>query len=287
MLVPNTLVRRSFGSELRALLAVAHKEWTIFVRYPSWVIAFVIWPVLFPFGYIFTAKALSGPGGMAAATFGSRAGTTDYAGFIVIGTTLYMWLNITLWDVGLQLREEQMRGTLESNWLCPIWRISLMLGGSMTKLATALMFLAITIVEFWLLFGIQLLRGNGALLLLLLALLIASIYGIGIAFGSLVLRFKEANAMVFLVRGIFLVFCGTTYPIEVMPQWMQQVAALLPLTYANRALRMVILNQASFADVWPDVRALLIFAVVLPLLGYVAFRLVEQRARQTGTLGQY
>ncbi|HEU5014637.1 MAG TPA: ABC transporter permease [Roseiflexaceae bacterium] len=287
MLGSTTLGQRSFGSELRALLAMAHKEWTIFVRYPSWVIAFVIWPVLFPFGYIFTAKALSGPGGMAAATFGSRAGTTDYASFIVIGTTLYMWLNITLWDVGLQLREEQMRGTLESNWLCPIWRISLMLGGSLTKLATALMFLAITVVEFWLFFDIQLLRGNAALLLLLLLLLIASIYGIGIAFGSLVLRFKEANAMVFLVRGIFLVFCGTTYPIEVMPHWMQQIATLLPLTYANRALRMVILSQASFADVWPDVRALLIFAVMLPLLGYVAFRIVEQRARRTGTLGQY
>lgn len=287
MLASNTLARPSFGSELRALLAMARKEWTIFVRYPSWVIAFVIWPVLFPFGYIFTAKALSGPGGMAAATFGSRAGTTDYASFIVIGTTLYMWLNITLWDVGLQLREEQMRGTLESNWLCPIWRISLVLGGSLTKAATALMFLAVTIFEFWLFFDIHLLRGNAALLLLLLLLLIASIYGIGIAFGSLVLHFKEANAMVFLVRGIFLVFCGTTYPIEVMPQWMQHISALLPLTYANRALRMAILNQASFADVWPDVRALLVFAVVLPLLGYLAFRIVERQARRTGTLAQY
>ena len=287
MLVSNTLVRRSFGSELRALLAMARKEWTIFRRYPSWVVAFLIWPVLFPFGYIFTAKALSGPGGMAATTFGSRAGTTDYASFIVIGATLYMWLNITLWDVGLQLRQEQMRGTLESNWLCPIWRISLMLGGSLTKLATALMFLAITIAEFWLLFGIQLLRGNGALLLMLLVLLIASIYGIGIAFASLVLRFKEANAMVFLVRGIFLVFCGTTYPIEVMPQWMQQISAVLPLTYANHALRMVILREASFADVWPDVRALLIFAVALPLLGYTAFHIIEQQARRTGALGQY
>ncbi len=287
MLNSNTLGQRTVGSELRALLSMARKEWTIFVRYPSWVVAFVIWPVLFPFGYIFTAKALSGPGGMAAATFGSRAGTTDYASFIVIGTTLYMWLNITLWDVGLQLREEQMRGTLKSNWLCPIWRISLMLGGSLTKLATGLMFLAITVTEFRLFFGMQLLRGNGALLLLLLLLLIASIYGIGIAFGSLVLHFKEANAMVFLVRGFFLVFCGITYPIEVMPQWMQQVATVLPLTYANHALRMVILSQASFAEIWPDVRALLIFAVVLPLLGYMAFRVVEQHARRTGSLGQY
>lgn len=287
MLVSNTAVQPTFGSQLRALLAIARKEWALFRRYPSWVVAFLVWPVLFPFGYIFTAKALSGPGGTAAATFGSYAGTTDYTSFIVIGTTLYMWLNITLWDVGLQLRQEQMRGTLESNWLCPVWRISLLLGGSLTKLATALTFLTITVAEFWLFFDIRLLRGNPALLLLLLVLLIASIYGIGIAFGSVVLYFKEANAMVFLVRGMFLIFCGMSYPIEVMPQWMQQVAALLPLTYANHALRAVILRDAGFAAVWPDVRALLVFAVVLPLLGYAAFHAVERRARRTGALGHY
>lgn len=287
MLVPNTAVQHTFGSQLRALGAVARKEWTIFRRYPSWIMAFLIWPVLFPFGFIFTAKALSGPGGAAAATFGSRAGTTDYVSFIMIGTTLYMWLNITLWDVGLQLRQEQMRGTLESNWLCPVWRISLLLGGSITKLATALMFLTMTVTEFWLFFDIQLLRGNLALLLLLLVLLIASIYGIGIAFGSLVLHFKEANAMVFLVRGIFMIFCGMSYPIEVMPHWMQQIATLLPLTYANHAMRAVILTDAGLADVWSDVRALLIFAVILPLLGYAAFHIVERQARRTGALGHY
>ena len=47
------LVQRSLLSELRALLAVARKEWIIFRRYPSWVVAFLIWPVLFPYAYVF------------------------------------------------------------------------------------------------------------------------------------------------------------------------------------------------------------------------------------------
>jgi len=64
-----TLVRRTLWSEIWALLAVARKEWTIFRRYPSWVVAFIIWPVIFPMGYIFTAKALGGPDGSALAGF--------------------------------------------------------------------------------------------------------------------------------------------------------------------------------------------------------------------------
>jgi ABC-2 type transport system permease protein len=267
---------------------VANKEWIIFRRYPSWVMAFFIWPVLFPLAYIFMAKALGGPDGADLSTFSRLAGMTDYVGFIVVGTTLWMWLNITLWDVGFQLRNEQMRGTLESNWLCPIPRISVLLGASLTKLGTSLMLLAIAAVEFRLFLGVQLVRIDSfPLLLLILLLVIPSIYGLGMAFASLVVRFKEANAMVFLVRGIFMIFCGISYPLAVLPGWMQRVAALLPLTYAIRSIRAVVLAEATYVDVLPDLRVLALFGVIMPILGYVAFRLAERRSRRTGTLGQY
>jgi len=279
--------QRSLSSELRALLAVARKEWIIFRRYPSWVMAFFIWPVLFPFGYIFTAKALGGPDSAAVQTFRTLTGTTDYVSFIVVGSTLWMWLNMTLWDVGLQLRNEQMRGTLESNWLCPIWRVSIMLGGTLTKLVTSLFFLVVSAVEFRLIFGVQLTNGNLALLLLVFLLVIPIIYGIGIAFASLVLRFKEANAMVFLVRGIFMIFCGVTFPIEVLPSWMRAVATWLPLTYAIRDIRAVVLANATFAEILPDLQILTAFALVTPALGYILFYVTERRSRRTGSLAQY
>lgn len=280
-------MRRSVPSELRVLLAIARKEWIIFRRYPSWVLAFLIWPVLYPCGYIFTARALGGPHGAAVAAFRQLTGTSDYLSFIVVGSTMYMWLNITLWDVGLHLRNEQLRGTLESNWLCPISRISFMLGSSLTKLATALVSLAIMVGEFRLIFGADIVRGNPALVLLIVLLVSASIYGIGLAFGSLVLRFREANALVFLVRGIFLVFCGVTYPLQVLPAWMQIVAAALPLTYAIHAIRAVTLSGATFAAIGPDLAALGIYALVWPAVGYAAFVITERRSRRTGSLGQY
>jgi ABC-2 type transport system permease protein len=281
------LSQRTFGSELRALLAVAGKEWKIFRRYPSWVIAVLVWPALFPIGYIFSAKALGGPDGAALAIFQRLTGTADYVGFIVLGTVLWMWLNMTLWDVGMYLRGEQMRGTLESNWLCPTWRVSLMLGGALTKLATSLVFMAISLVQFRLIFGVRLLSGNVGLALLVLLLTIPIVHGVGIAFASLVLRFKEANAMVFLVRGVFMIFCGITFPVAVLPGWMQNVAAALPLTYAIRDIRAALLANATLADLLPDLQVLAAFAVALPILGYTIFALTERRARRTGDLGQY
>jgi ABC-2 type transport system permease protein len=283
-------IQHTLASELRALGAVASKEWKIFRRYPSWVISMLVWPVLFPIGYIFSAKALGGPdvaGGAALATFARLAGTSDYVSFIVLGTVLWMWLNMTLWDVGMYLRQEQMRGTLESNWLCPIWRASLLLGGGLTKLATSLLFMAISLIEFRLIWGVNVLGGNAGPALLALLLTIPIVHGIGIAFASLVLRFKEANALVFLVRGIFMIFCGISFPIAVLPDWMRAVAEALPLTYAIRAIRAALLANASLAELWPDLRMLAVFALALPALGYMIFYLTERRSRRTGDLGQY
>ena len=274
-------------SELAALLAVCRKDWLIYRRYPGRLANLFIWPILFPLGYIFSARALGGPDGEHLATFSAVAGTADYIAFLAIGSTFYMWLNLTLWSVGFSLREEQMRGTLESNWLCPVWRISILLGSAMTRAVMAVVFLLITAFEFWLFFGIQIVQGQPILMLLVVLLTIPSIYGFGIAFGSLVLRFKEANALVFIVRGVFLVFCGTTYPLVVLPDWMQMISAWLPLTYTIQAFRVLGAPDATFADVALDVQRLAIFAVVLPIVGVLAFRATERRARSTGSLGHY
>lgn len=283
-----TFVRRSMFSELRALLAVANKEWTILRRYPSWALGFIIWPVLFPLGFIFTAKALGGPDGSSLSAFRQLSGTADYAGFIMVGSTMWMWLNMTLWSVGLHLRNEQMRGTLESNWLCPVPRISVILGASLTRLGASLMMLVISVVEFRLLFGVRLVDTNSAFpLLLIILLLVPSIYGLSLTFASLVIRFKEANSLVLLVRGIFMIFCGISYPMAVLPEWMRRASAFLPLTYAIRSIRAVGLASATYADILPDLQMLMVFAIVLPILGYVAFRLAERRSRRTGDLGQY
>jgi ABC-2 type transport system permease protein len=92
------------------------------------------------------------------------------------------------------------------------------------------------------------------------------------AFASLVIRFKEANAMVFLVRGILMIFCGITYPLVVLPDWMRTVASWLPLTYAIRSIRAVVLSDASLDDIVPDLQALVVFAVITWLLGTLVGR---------------
>jgi len=280
------LIRRSLASEPRALLAVIRREWVIFRRYPTWILAMIIWPVIFPAAYILSARALAGPDNSALPLFSQATGTSDVVGFLAVGTTIWMWQNIVLWGVGFTLRNEQLRGTLESNWLSLAWRFSFLLGSGLFHALTSLVFLAVAALEFGLVFGVRL---NGNLLLVVLVLLAAmpAVYGLGFAFASLVITAKEANAFVFLVRGLVMIFCGITFPISVLPEWMQTCAAWLPQTYAIRAIRNAALAGADLPALLPDLGLLLAFGALWLVIGYTIFNWMERRARQTGAIGQY
>lgn len=284
--VSQTLYRGGPVSELRALLAVMRKQGLIFVRYPSWVVALIVWPVIFPAAYILTARALAGPDGSGVAAFRLAAGTADYLGSIAVGTTIWMWQNVVLWNVGTGLREEQLRGTLESNWLAPSRRFYYLLGNSLTHLATTVLFLLVSFAEFALVFGV---RYQGSLWLgaLMLVAAIPSIYGLGMAFASLVITAKEANAFVFLVRGLVMVFCGITFPVSILPGWMQAAATGLPQTYIIHGVRQAVLESAGFASIRADLVALLLFGLFWLATGYLLFVWMERRARRTGAIGQY
>jgi ABC-2 type transport system permease protein len=281
-----TLNKPSLASHWRALSAVIRREWIVFRRYPSWIIALVIWPIIFPAAYVLSARALAGPDGSGLAIFNQATGTSNYLGFIAVGTTIWMWQNVVLWNVGFALRNDQIHGTLESNWMSPTWRFSFLLGSSVTQLISMFMFLLISGIEFALLFGVRY-EGNLLLVILMLLAAIPSIYGLGFAFASLVITLKEANAFVFLVRGIVMIFCGITFPLSVLPSWMQGVAALLPQTYIIHGIRNAALNGADLQTLLPDLVALLIFGIVWLSIGYLTFNWMERRARQTGAIGQY
>lgn len=273
-------------ADWRALAAVVRREWMIFVRYPSWIISLFIWPVIFPMGYILTARALSGVDGSGLQTFQTTTGLTEYVGYIAVGTMVWMWQNVVLWQVGYALRNEQMRGTLESNWLSPTWRFAYLLGSSIPQLVSMLMLMIVSGFEYAFIFGVDF-NGSLGLTLLVMAAAIPSIYGLGFAFASVVITAKEANAFVFLVRGIVMIFCGITYPLAILPGWMQSVAQWLPQTYVIHAMRTAALSTDGFAGIANDLRMMLIFGAFWLALGYLLFNWMERRARQTGAIGQY
>jgi len=84
-----------------------------------------------------------------------------------------------------------------------------------------------------------------------------------------------------------MIFCGITFPIAILPEWMQAVAKWMPQSYLIHAMRTAAFSNAGVNELLPDLIPLLSFGTFWLVVGYLAFIWMERRARQTGAIGQY
>jgi ABC-2 type transport system permease protein len=56
---------------------------------------------------------------------------------------------------------------------------------------------------------------------------------------------------------------GSIYPINAFPKWLQAVAWVDPFTYAVHGFKALLLKEAGFAAIWPDLLYLSVFATLM------------------------
>jgi ABC-2 type transport system permease protein len=279
-----TLSQPNRRSHLRALWAIARKDWKQYWRYPLNAVSAVAQPLIWLTPVYFMGQVFSVNG--QAQGFAAYSGTSDYMSFILMGTALSNFINSVFWGMGYSLKNDMDSGVLESNWLAPLPRPLLLIGRTFTSLiitgVTSLMMLLLAA----LLFGFN---PNGNLLGALLAVtpMLLGLYGFGFAFAALVLIMRDANTLVDVSSFLAQIFSGSNFPINVLPRWLLPVSLALPLTYGFDAVRGLLLGTHTFLPIAAQIAILIVSMFALIALGSYAFRKLEYRVRMRGTLGQH
>jgi ABC-2 type transport system permease protein len=276
-----------FAADVRAFLAAARKELRQQRRYPTLFLGLFFWPVLLPASWVLMGHAYSGNDPQALAAFAERAGSTNVAAFVFVGYAMYMWLSSLLWGAGTALRQEQLRGSLEAVFVTPASRLVPLFGPGVAVLLPMGIIFFVIFATLWLFFGYVPPLGAIAQSAVVVALGIPSLYAIGALFAASVLRFGEVGPIVQLIRGMFVLACGITFPVAMLPVWAQVWAWLMPPTYIVDDMRRVLLRGASLGDVVPDIAIVLALAGVTALIAVAVFRYLETSARRSGMLGRF
>jgi ABC-2 type transport system permease protein len=275
------------AADVRAFFAAARKELRQQRRYPTLFLGLLFWPVLLPASWVLMGHAYSGNDPRALAAFADRAGSTDVAGFVFVGYAMYMWLSSLLWGSGTVLRQEQVRGSLEAVFVTPASRLVPLFGPGVATLIPMAATFVVMGVALWLLFGVVPPVGAVLQAAAVVVLGVPALYAIGTLFAASVLRFGEVGPIVQLIRGMFVLACGITFPVAMLPLWAQVWAWLMPPTYIVEDLRRVLLQGAGLADVAPHVAIVLTMAMLIALLAIAVFRFLETSARRSGMLGRF
>ncbi|ABG04510.1 ABC-2 type transporter [Rubrobacter xylanophilus DSM 9941] len=96
--------------------------------------------------------------------------------------------------------------------------------------------------------------------------------GIGFFVAGISSKVESANTLGNLITFPMLFLAGIFFPITQAPNWMQDVARALPLSYLADGLRQAMVYGTSISHLWTDVAALLATALVGFLLAVRFFR---------------
>jgi ABC-2 type transport system permease protein len=274
----------SWRTHLAAILAISRKNWRTFWRYPLNAASWMLQPLIFLTPVYFMSKVFSVDG--QAVGFAGYSGTTDYMSFVLIGTALSSFVESVFWVMGYSLKSDMDAGVLESNWLMPVPRLSLLIGHSLNGLATTAVTASSMLIVGALLFGFHP-TGNVLAALLTILPMLVGLYGFGFAFAALVLVLREANTLVDMSSFLVQIFSGVNFPVLALPRWLLPVALAMPLTYGYDAVRGLLLNTRTLLPLGVEVLVLVVFMVVMLFVGGVVFNSLERRVRRLGTLGQH
>ena len=136
-------------------------------------------------------------------------------------------------------------------------------------------------------FGLPLGQVNLPATLLLFGVSLLAFGSIGILSATFTLIFKRGDPLLWLFVSLSWLLGGVFYPREVLPPFLQQLAQLLPITYTIDAMRAALLEGSTVAEIFPQILALALFALVGVPVSLVGFHLGVRRARVTGTLSHF
>jgi ABC-2 type transport system permease protein len=208
----------------------------------------------------------------------------SYFAFSLIGFVFLDYLNAAMDTFDNSLAEARDTGTLEHLLVTQTSLPLILAGSAIYPFVVTTIRIAVYIAWGALLFGFPLRDANWpAVAAVLLATLLA-FSGLGILSASYVLLFKRGNPAKWFLLGVSSVAGGMLFPVSILPDWLQLVARLNPVTYALDAMRAALLGGAGLHAVWRPLLVLLLFAAVLLPVSMGAFAWALRRTKTTGTL---
>jgi ABC-2 type transport system permease protein len=210
-----------------------------------------------------------------------------YFAFAIVGFAFFDYLTVALSAFDQSLEEARRNGTLEY-LLVTQTSLPVILAGSAIYPFVVLSIRTVIYLG-WavLLFSFPVSQANWVGALFVLAASVLAFAGLGVLSASYTLLFKRGNPVKWLFVGVAGVVSGIMYPVSVLPPVLQWVARAVPVTYSLQGMRIALLQHASMASLWPALRALLLFALVLLPLSLAVFSWALRRTKITGTLTHF
>ncbi|MFZ2199074.1 MAG: ABC transporter permease [Thermodesulfovibrionales bacterium] len=232
--------------------------------------------------YFFLSKLLGDAGLKFLQPYGG-----NYFSFVLIGVAFFSYLGVSVKGISNSIREGQKLGTLEALLVTQTEIPTIIVSSSLYSFLWASFKVAVYLFLGIVLFGIDIGHANLAGAFLILILTITSFISFGIISASFVMVLKKGDPVGWLFTSLSALLGGLYYPVSVLPDWLQHLSYVLPVTYALEGMRLALLKGYSFHELFPNIIALVLFSCIMIPLSIVIFGYAVKRAKEEGSLTHY
>lgn len=210
----------------------------------------------------------------------------NYLGFIIVGLAAIYILATAVGAIPGAIAGSIGSGTFEALLVTRTPLPVLLIGLAGYPLVQSALRAAILIVGGAVL-GVEVAWRMMPAVVVILLLMVVAYGSIGLIAAALVLVFRTSGPLITGVIAGSALLGGAYYSTAVVPGWLRALTDYVPLTYALRPIRMLLLGDADVREVVNDVSVLLLIAVAALVVGTVSFAWALARARRNGTLSLY
>ncbi len=280
------MIASPLKASFSAMLASTRTRLLIISRYPGQLLTDIIVPIVISAMPILLGQAIAGEN--AGSVFAQTAGTANYVAYLIIGASVFSIVSVSFWHVAYWLRWEMETGTLEMLYLTPTERIWVAAGTALYSMTRGVATALIAYVIGCLIFRVNPFEGQLLLAFVFILSGLIPLYSLTLLYGALVLKLKEANALISLMQWGVAFLMGIYYPVAVLPPLAKVFALLFPPTWMTNGARSAILGVGYFFEHWYlDLAVLWAFMVITPFIGLWVFRKTEASVRRNEGVGTF
>ncbi len=184
-------------------------------------------------------------------------------GFAIIGMGIFGPINV--------FPELKKMGILRRLSTTPlkVWQyfVSTMIGQAIIGLLSIAVMFVVAITVFHLV-----VVGNWIELIIFLILSITMILGIGLALGGWAKNERQVAPLANIVVFPMMFLSGTFFPRFLMPEWLQNISAFLPLTPVIDGIRLITTEGLHLVEILPQVGLIVGWMVVIYIIAFRVFR---------------
>jgi ABC-2 type transport system permease protein len=194
--------------------------------------------------------------------------SADYSNFLLPGIIgIAVMVPAVDYTVGF-ISHLRAAGIFRKLAMTPMSRIEWNVSRIVTGTIIVLLSVAVSLIVAWLAFGI----GPGVSVVSILLVLVGSVMFIGLGMIiAYIVKGEEAANAAFSITLPLIFLSGSIFPIGRLPWFLQDVAAISPLTYLNNGLRSA-MTTGDTANAWVNLAIVGTVAIALFAIGVITLR---------------